>query len=100
MTYRSLRFPPSVPLFPHADQVRDYLSSCATSWNVDRFVRFRTLVKRVRLAHGGDGKRKRRWEVTSQRVGDDEINVDEFDHVAVCNGHYEKASLPEIPGLG
>ncbi|KAJ9110945.1 hypothetical protein QFC20_002711 [Naganishia adeliensis] len=75
MAYRNTPFPEDVPLFPRAHHVEDYLRAYASSNNLLPYIRFETLV-----THGAEVR-------------------GEFDFVSITNGHYEKASIPEISGL-
>jgi cation diffusion facilitator CzcD-associated flavoprotein CzcO len=92
MAYRSCPFPDSAPLFPRAHHVEDYLRSYASSNDLKPYIRFETTVTRVYKHSEGS-----RWVVESLKSGDQV--TEGFDFVSVTNGHYEKASIPEIPGL-
>lgn len=94
MAYRNTPFPEDVPLFPRAHHVEDYLRAYASSNNLLPYIRFETLVTRV-YKHSDSETEK--WVVESFRDGA-EVR-EEFDFVSVTNGHYEKASIPEISGL-
>jgi cation diffusion facilitator CzcD-associated flavoprotein CzcO len=94
MAYRDTPFPEDVPLFPRAHHVEDYLRAYATSHDLVSYIRFETTVTRV-YEHADSEAGK--WVVESFRDGE-EVR-EGFDFVAVTNGHYEKASIPEIRGL-
>lgn len=93
MAYRSHPFPDSAPLFPRAHHVEDYLRSYAVSNDLIPSIRFETTVTRIYKQAAGSS-----WVVESTTSGQEA--KEEFDFVSVTNGHYEKASIPEIPGLG
>ncbi|GHJ89020.1 hypothetical protein NliqN6_5422 [Naganishia liquefaciens] len=99
MAYRGSPFDDSIPLFPRAHHVQDYLRSYASSHHLRPFIRFQTTVTRVY-------KRGASWIIESRHngsadadAGADEVRVEAYDFCSVTNGHYEKASIPDIPGL-
>lgn len=96
MAYRDTPFNDDIPLFPRAHHVEDYLRMYADVHHLLPYIRFETSVTRVYKRT--EGKRSR-WIVESRRKGAAENVEEEFDFVSVTNGHYEKASTPEIPGL-
>lgn len=95
MAYRDTPFDDDAPLFPRAHHVEDYLRMYADSHKLRPFIRFETTVTRVYKREDERG----RWVVESRRKGTEEGVIEEFDFVSVTNGHYEKASIPDIPGL-
>lgn len=96
MAYRDTPFEDDIPLFPRAHHVEDYLRMYADVHHLLPYIRFETSVNRVYKRT--EGKRAQ-WIVESRRKGVAENVEEEFDFVSVTNGHYEKASIPEIPGL-
>lgn len=94
MAYRDSPFEDSVPLFPRAQHVEDYLRNYANSHSLRQYIRFETTVTRVYKPSSAE------WVVESRRNGAAEGEEEVFDFVSVTNGHYEKASIPDIPGLG
>ena len=96
MSYRTEPFPEDIPVFPHASEVCTYLQTCAEKWDIQKHIRFNTAVRRVRKSAFGNGKA---WSVDVENLQDGTMESKEYDFVSVANGHYEKANLPEIPGL-
>jgi dimethylaniline monooxygenase (N-oxide forming) len=94
MTYRNTPFPEEAELFPRASTVCEYIQAYARSHGVHNHILFGVTVTRVRKT-GQVGN----WIVTSRRGIDVEEREDEFDFVAIANGHYEKVMIPTIPGL-
>ncbi|XP_060072874.1 uncharacterized protein LOC132552698 [Ylistrum balloti] len=63
-----------------------------------KYLQFNTLVKDVLPVHHHDGKVT--WNVKHCHLKNpNEINTQEFDAVLVCNGHYSKHYLPDVPGM-
>lgn len=94
MAYRDTPFPEDDPLFPRAHHVEDYLRAYAASHHIVPHIRFETTITRVYKHADSEGGK---WVVESFRDGE-EVR-EGFDFLAVTNGHYEKASIPEISGL-
>ncbi|KAM7259591.1 hypothetical protein ACFE04_015332 [Oxalis oulophora] len=83
--------------FPGHREVLKYLEEFGIEFGVMGMIKFETLVVDVRLIHDVDGKK---WRVKSKKLNFDGFEAHEvFDAVVVCNGHYTKPRLPEIPGL-
>jgi len=94
MTYRNTPFPEETELFPRADTVCEYIQAYAKAHGVHNHTRFGCTVVRVRkTSESGD------WVVSSRQGMDGAEKEDEFDFVAIANGHYEKVMIPTIPGL-
>lgn len=86
----------------HAD-VAQYLRSYAEDFNLQQFVKFSSPVKQLTVLKGGDSEGPSSfspelevWPRIRLDYGDD---VDVFDAVFVCNGHYGVPSSPQIPGM-
>jgi len=79
---------PSRSFATHAE-VQSYLEDFSVKHKVTQLIDFNTKVTRVRKTDDA-------WEV--ERYCDEEFLTDEFDAVVICNGHYAKASYPDIPG--
>lgn len=99
-------FPPSVPSFPHHEQVQAYLEDFATANNLLEHIRFSTLVTKVEESDVGSNhsqcdnnisQSRKSWKVTSWTHGGGEHEED-FDAVLVCNGHFNIPFQPHIPG--
>ena len=67
----------------------DYLHAYARHFDLYRYVRFNTLVERLRLS---DSVRSRRWLLTNR--GHNGLEEEEFDFVVVSNGHYNDPWIP------
>jgi cation diffusion facilitator CzcD-associated flavoprotein CzcO len=92
MTFRNTPFSDSVDLFPRASTVCAYIQQYSKQNDVDRHVRFNTIVTRISQLED-----TREWVIESQGV-EGKI-VERFDFVSIANGHYEEASIPQVPGL-
>jgi dimethylaniline monooxygenase (N-oxide forming) len=81
-------FPPaaSLPMFPRATQIHDYLRAYAERFGVSERVRTQSPVERV--SRDGD-----RWTVRSER------GAETFDGVVVASGRFSRPSWPDVLGL-
>ncbi|KAK0237924.1 hypothetical protein EDD85DRAFT_832348 [Armillaria nabsnona] len=89
MTFSSLPFPPSTPLYPVARVVEDYLKAYADHFGLNTHIRLRTTVIALQF-----DLESSTWKV--------ELSTGEthtFDWVIVCPGHYNKPRYPDTPGL-
>ncbi|OVA03482.1 Flavin monooxygenase FMO [Macleaya cordata] len=83
--------------FPGHREVLNYLEDFVNDFQLNELIRFETEVVHVGLVLVEDERKK--WVVKYRRRmrGGD---VDEvFDGVVVCNGHYTKPNIAEIPGI-
>jgi dimethylaniline monooxygenase (N-oxide forming) len=82
-------FPPpeSLPMFPRAEELRDYLRSYADAFDLGRSLRLQTPVRRIERDHGG-------WRVVT---GDG--RGERFDGVVVASGRFNRPHRPAIEGL-
>ncbi|KAJ3715117.1 hypothetical protein C8R42DRAFT_681732 [Lentinula raphanica] len=88
MAYKSLSFPPETAVFPPAHVVETYLKSYAQKFSLSPHIQLNTSVETVERSTDG------RWKV---KLSSNE--VEEFDFLIVCNGHYRVPRYPELPGL-
>ncbi|KAK9148066.1 hypothetical protein Scep_006823 [Stephania cephalantha] len=79
--------------FPGHREVCCYLSDFAHHFGIVGLIRFETEVLRVRL-----NQETKKWVVGSRRIGGGGVGeVEEFDAVVVCNGHYSEPRLADFP---
>ncbi|KAJ3681872.1 hypothetical protein LUZ60_014445 [Juncus effusus] len=83
--------------YPGHEEVLRYLEDFAKEFGLGEMVRFGTEVVRVERE-----KDEEKWVVKFRNVeggncGENEIEV--FDGVVVCNGHYSEPRIAEIPGV-
>lgn len=76
----------SWPDYPHHSAVLAYLQRFAADFALLPHIRFRETVTRATPLAGT-------WLIESSR------GQQEFDALAVCNGHYSKPEAPDIPGI-
>ncbi|KAF5371708.1 hypothetical protein D9758_003483 [Tetrapyrgos nigripes] len=106
MQFTSFPFSPETPLFPKAEYVRRYLEEYVDNFGLRKFVQVNTRVERVERAvqsnegvlKGGDG---REWKIVTRSRDQDHVEMQYFDFLVICNGHYQipRYPDPETPGL-
>jgi cation diffusion facilitator CzcD-associated flavoprotein CzcO len=79
------------PRFVGHREVRIYLERFAQTFGVLEQIRFNHRVESVE-------RRGHRW-ILRTRDRQDRASVGGFDGVAVCNGHYHRPEVPDLPGL-
>lgn len=85
-------------MFPPARDVEEYLQEYAKKNGLLQYIRFQTTVVRAYKDSAEHDGKQPRWVVESRKNGK-EVLVENYDYVGICNGHYEKASIPVVPGL-
>jgi len=78
--------------YPHHSKVLVYLERFANDFGILPFIRFHEKV--TGLAPAGNG-----WSLLTQ-MNQGALNSSLFDAVMVCNGHYSRPRIPDIPGIG
>lgn len=97
MAFRDFSFPPSTPLYPHANIVQQYLEDYADAHNLRQHIRLSTSVKCV-LPERSNGKHV--WKVVSSRLPTEEETTEYFDTLIIANGRNGYPVLPSnIPRL-
>ncbi|ORY04520.1 FAD/NAD(P)-binding domain-containing protein [Basidiobolus meristosporus CBS 931.73] len=91
MAFKDFPFPEGTPLFPAHSVVSQYLRDFAEQQGILPSIKFNTEVLDVSWSED-------KWTcVYTQQDGNK--NVEDFDAVIVCNGHYTVPYLPDVPGL-
>lgn len=103
--------------YPTHQQVLEYLQSYAKRFHLESYIQFNAHVQSIQLDEtalsafqppGETWPRVRvKWTVSKQRDSDDDqpkstrlndLSEEIFDAVCICNGHYSKPVIPDIPG--
>ena len=82
-------YPEDCPLVPRAEHVRAFLNSYADHFDLRPMIR---LEHEVMSAKRRDGQ----WHVTTNHKGQE--NTETFDFLAVCNGVFHDAHIPDLTG--
>ncbi|XP_040264079.1 dimethylaniline monooxygenase [N-oxide-forming] 2-like isoform X2 [Bufo bufo] len=97
MCYSDFPMPEDFPVYLHHSNILEYLHLYAEHFNLSKYIHFQTKVCSVKqhLDFSTTGK----WDVEIQNGGKREMDF--FDAVIVCNGHYNDPYLPLdcFPGL-
>jgi cation diffusion facilitator CzcD-associated flavoprotein CzcO len=87
VSFRDMPMGEDYPDYPHHERIRAYINEYADAFSLRDGIRFQTEVKHAhRHPEGG-------WRVT---LGDG--STEEFDFLAVGNGHHWDPRFPEFPG--
>ena len=101
MGFTDFLFPASTPLYPPAATVLTYLESYTDHFNLRPHIHFNTSVISAEYTLNEvlpSGEKLYAWNVSTQSV-DSEQQMNRFDWLLVCNGHYSVPLYPSIPGL-
>jgi len=83
--------------FLHHTEVLEYLETYKKHFDLEKFIKFNTVVSRVNPITESEDDTK--WEVTTKCLKTEQIETNFFDSVMVCNGHYSVPVIPTIPGI-
>ncbi|SCV66987.1 BQ2448_5633 [Microbotryum intermedium] len=97
MQYRGQPFKNNVPLFPCASHVADYLDDVASGYS--QYIKVSHRVTSLRYTTPQDGGKQLRWLVQISSQNGKIHSTEQFDFVAIANGHYSKPYVPSIEGL-
>lgn len=109
MAYRELPWQ-GICSFPSHDQVCNYLQDYAKEFELESFVSYRSQVTKVSLTSSTSSASSPpnedcpqfllEWQTASEDGNARLVkSTDNFDAVMVCNGHYARPTIPNIPGL-
>ncbi|XP_072504766.1 flavin-containing monooxygenase 3 [Notamacropus eugenii] len=97
MCFPDFPYPDNYPIFMHRSKLQDYIVTFAKEKNLLRYIRFKTLVSKVKKRP--DFSVTGQWDVVTEKDGKQESAV--FDGVMICSGHHVYPNLPknDFPGL-
>ncbi|XP_059164840.1 uncharacterized protein LOC131947629 [Physella acuta] len=100
MAFPDYPFPKQQPSFVEHEVVLKYLEDYAHNFNLTKYIKFLTKVKKIRPVSDEGSKFKVNWEVTTCSVANPGVEQTQtFNAVLLCNGHYAKPLVPDIPGV-
>lgn len=92
MEYPDFHYPNDIISYPSHSDVLKYLNSYAEHFDVKRHIQFSHLVIRVRPV------KNTKWEIIVKNLPNNTYETKIYDLVFICNGHYSKPFVSEIPG--
>ncbi|XP_070575792.1 uncharacterized protein [Ptychodera flava] len=100
MAFPDFQFDKSLPSFMKHQDVLKYLNDYCEKYDLTKFIRFNTSVDYVKPVHQ-DGQEKVLWDVGFRDVckQSEELTIERYDAVIVCNGHYAIPKIPDLPGI-
>ncbi|XP_069757926.1 uncharacterized protein [Narcine bancroftii] len=99
MGFPDFPFEAHLPSFIHHTDVRSYLEKYTDHFEIQPHIKFLTHVELLRPVSGPTGDAPVSWEVTSLNLKSHSRNLDRFDSIIVCNGHYSDPFIPHIPEI-
>ena len=92
MAFNNNPFNKEYEIFPTREQVLQYLQGY--SKNVNELVQYNTEVLDVKKDNGV-------WEITSTNYNTETptSEIEQFDAVAICTGHYDLPYIPQVSGI-
>ena len=93
-------FPSKLPTFISHEDVLKYLEDYATQYNLNSYIHLNCKVSNISPVDINN-PHVNSWKVSWESNNGDKRteNTDEFDYVAICNGHYNTPFIPDIPGI-
>ncbi|EFN76962.1 Dimethylaniline monooxygenase [N-oxide-forming] 2 [Harpegnathos saltator] len=79
-------------------EVLNYLKNYTQHFDIHRHIHFNTRVEEVRFEPSADCSRDR-WLVRVKNLKTNNTEIQYFDAIMVCNGHYFDPYIPTIPGI-
>ena len=101
MGFLDFDFPNDLPTFVGHKEVREYLESFVKRFNLVDNIQLCSVVTDL-IPNDTNNPLTGSWTIQWQQSnasGDMESQQENFDHVVVCNGHYNTPFIPKIPGI-
>lgn len=92
MKFPDFDFPIDIPNFPHHPQVKQYLNDYAEKFNLKKLIHYHCTVKNIEY-------KQDKWFVTVSDEKSKKVFTNQYDAVAVCNGHYTIPFIPKLEGM-
>ena len=83
-------FEPNIPDYPSHDQLRRYFQAYARHFGLYEHIQFHTEV--LHCSRKGENQ----WEIKLRQ--NDQVRIEHFTHLVVCNGHHWDPRWPDYPG--
>ena len=90
--YEDFPFPDGTSDYPSHKELLTYFNNYAKQFNLLPLIKFGTEV--ISCTQNDDGA----WLITWKNLMSDEVFVDQFDGLVVCNGHHHEPRYPDYPG--
>ena len=98
MGYLDYPFPEETPTFFEHKKVRKYLESFVKQFNLNQYIQFNSKVIKIEPIDTLNPYIKS-WNLFWNLNNHEKLQQKQFDHIIVCNGHYNKPFIPEIKGI-
>lgn len=97
MAYPGYPFKETAPCFLGHSDVYEYLNDFCDDYKIKEHIKFNTRVQDVKLLQ--NSYKDDRWEVSTFDYNQNITQIETFDAVMVCNGHYFVPNEPPLPGI-
>lgn len=87
-------FQKNIPSFPPRPVLYDYITGRAKSENLDRYIQFETVVRRVEYDQDSD-----QFQVVVEDLKTQQEQCQTFDYVIVATGHFSIPNVPHLEGI-
>ncbi|XP_029667204.1 flavin-containing monooxygenase FMO GS-OX-like 4 [Formica exsecta] len=86
------------PCYVSHQEILKYLRDYAQHFDICRHIHFNTRVEHVQLELSKYNN-KEKWSVQVKKLKTNETELQYFDAIMICNGHYFDPYIPNIPGI-
>ena len=90
--YEDFPLPESASDYPSHKELLDYFNGYADHFDIKKLIKFGTEVVSCNQIENSS------WEVEWKNITSNEVTIEIFDALVVCNGHHHKPRYPEYPG--
>lgn len=90
--YEDFPLPESASDYPSHKELLKYFNDYAENFGLKKHIHFNTEVLNCKKTDDD------RWEIEWKHMNTDQINVQHFDALVVCNGHHHEPRFPKYPG--
>ena len=90
--YEDFPLPESASDYPSHKELLDYFNGYADHFDIKKLIKFGTEVVSCNQRENSS------WEVEWKNITSNEVTIEIFDALVVCNGHHHKPRYPEYPG--
>ena len=90
--YEDFPLPESASDYPSHKELLDYFNGYADHFDIKKLIKFGTEVVSCNQRENSS------WEVEWKDITSNEVTIEIFDALVVCNGHHHKPRYPEYPG--
>ena len=90
--YEDYPLPENAADYPSHKDLLEYFNNYTDHFDIRKLIKFGTEVQHCKQIESD------KWEITWKELESDQVRIDIYDALVVCNGHHHEPRYPDYPG--